>query len=142
MGSKRQERKAQRQADRKEIRLARIESREVKSAGRQEGRTSRTEMKQDTKRTAYEMGIDPNAAMWEGISSLGKSAAEVTGDIVKAQSGAGMLGGMGGEGKEGGMLSALTGGLNKEKTDDKKPKTNIILLAVVAVVVFLLMRKK
>lgn len=144
MGSKRQERVAQRRADRKEIKLARIESREVKQASRQEGRTSRTEMKQDTKRTAYEMGIDPNAAMWEGIGSLGKSAAQVTGDILAAQSGAGALGGLAGgkEGKGAGLLAGLTDGLNQEKTTDQKPKTNIILLAVAAVVVFLLMRKK
>jgi len=143
MGSKRQERVAQRRADRKEIKLARIQSREVKQASRQEGRTSRTQMKQDTKRTAYEMGIDPNAAMWEGIGSLGKSAAEVTGDILAAQSGAGALGGLGGgKDKQGGLLAGLTEGLNKEKTEDQKPKTNIILLAVAAVVVFLLMRKK
>lgn len=111
-----------RRADRKEIKMARIE-----------GRTDRVEMRQDTKKTAYEMGIDPNAAMWEGISSLGKSAADVAG---KALSPAGGLGS-----KSGGMLDGLTGGpaVDSGATKSKMP---IILLAVGAVVVFLFMRKK
>ena len=47
MGKKRRERVDQRRADRKEVRLARIQ-----------GRTDRTQLRQETKQTAYEHGID------------------------------------------------------------------------------------
>jgi hypothetical protein len=124
MGKKRRERVATRRADRKEIKMARIE-----------GRTDRVEMRQDTKKTAYEMGIDPNAAMWEGISSLGKSAADVAGKALSP------TGGLGGQ-KTGGMLDGLTGGMGQSAEQQPKSKMTIILLAVAAIVVFLFMRKK
>ncbi len=124
MGKKRQARVAQRQADRKEVRLARIT-----------GRTDRTALRQDTKRIAYEHGIDPNAAMWEGISNVAESAAEVTGDIVSAQTGAALN-----SGKSTGLLGDLQS--DDKTTEQPKSKITLILLAVVAVVVFLFMPKK
>lgn len=46
-----------------------------------ENRTERVAIRQDTKKTAFEMGIDPNASMWGGISSLGGSIAQATSSI-------------------------------------------------------------
>ncbi|TXG99098.1 MAG: hypothetical protein E6R08_02875 [Nevskiaceae bacterium] len=51
-------------ASRTEVKLARIEN-----------KTERVELRQETKKVAYENGIDPNAAMWGGLSSIAGSAA-------------------------------------------------------------------
>ena len=120
MGKKRRERVEQRRADRKEVKMARIEA-----------RTARVETRQETKQTAYEHGIDPNAAMWEGIASLGQSASSVA---VSALSPAKNLTGT--------NKSPLEQALNQDQQPQQKKSSNMIIIAVVAVVLFIFMKKK
>lgn len=42
---------------------------------RVQARTERVALRQETKQVAYQSGIDPNAAMWGGLSSIGGSIA-------------------------------------------------------------------
>jgi hypothetical protein len=63
---------------RNERKMARIDARTARAAGRQASRT-------EIKTTAYEMGMDPNAF----ISDIAKSAAEVGGKFIGAGSGIG-----------------------------------------------------
>jgi len=58
--------------NRHEVKMAKVEAK----TARVESRTDRAEAKAEAKKTAYEQGIDPNEAMWGGISSLGKSAVD------------------------------------------------------------------
>ena len=48
-------------------------------------RTDRQENRQETKQTAFQHGIDPNASMWGGISSLGSSVSGIFGGQGNAQ---------------------------------------------------------
>lgn len=54
-------------------------NRKILQLERTEQRTDRQENRQETKTFAYSQGIDPNASMWKGISSLGQSTANVLG---------------------------------------------------------------
>jgi len=116
---------SKRREAKKEIKLARIEA-----------KTDRVEARQETKQTAYEMGIDPNASMWQGLSGIAGSVA----DVVKSTSPAGAM-----------SLGNATKGFKTEGTDPvtstsgttEASKKNIFMYIGAAVVVlFLFMRKK
>jgi len=64
-----------------ERKMARIEGK----TDRVESRTERALAKAEAKSVAYEQGIDPNASMWQGVASLGQSAAKVAGGLGQAQ---------------------------------------------------------
>ena len=60
-------------------------NKKILQLSRVENRTERVEDKQDTKKVAYQHGIDPNKALMDSISSLGKSASGVFGGRGNAQ---------------------------------------------------------
>jgi len=106
-----------RQRDRKEIKLARIAARA------------------ETKQTAYEHGIDPTKAAWEGAASLTGSVADVVGKVY----GAGAMEAAGGA--AGGL-----GDLFKSKDAPDQPQTqggnkSMLIIVVLAVVAFLMFKK-
>ena len=106
-----------RQRDRKEIKLARIAARA------------------ETKQTAYEHGIDPSAAAWQGGADMVGSVADVVGKVYGAQ------GQMMGQGAD--ALGGLFGG---QKNVDKMPQTqggnkSMLIIIVLAFVAFLMFKK-
>lgn len=106
-------------------------------AARQQAKTDRVLARQQTKATAYEMGIDPNAAMWDGISNVAKSAADVVGDVYGAKAGAG--------GAAGAMdpTKVLKSDPTGTGTGTEPPKSNMMMiLAAVAVVIVVVMMGK
>ncbi len=114
-----------RRETRKEIKLARIEA-----------KTDRVAARQETKQTAYEMGIDPNASMWQGLSGIAGSVA----DVVKSTSPAGAM-----------LPYNATKGLKKDTTTTTPDTTtttepaknkNMMYIIVAAVVVLYVMMKK
>lgn len=87
---------------RHERRMARIEARTERKANRQDAKTQRTEIRAHAREVAFENGIDPNASMWGGLSSMTSSLGQAAGSIFGG--GGGGLGGLFGGG--GGMSPA------------------------------------
>ena len=114
---------SKRREAKKEIKLARIEA-----------KTDRVEARQETKQTAYSMGIDPNASMWQGLTGIAGSAA----DIVKSTSGAGAIGGIG----SGNQTKRLGSDADTTSGAGESPKKNIWMYLVAGVVVLYMVFKK
>lgn len=93
--------KANRQNYKLERQKTRATNRTERVGIRADKRSNVVESKAEARETAYENGIDPNAAMWQGISSLGQSV----GGAVSSVFGGGAIGSIGsaigGAGKNG-----------------------------------------
>ncbi len=87
---KRKENQAKKKAAKREFKLAKKQQkqdgRSDRTQTRQDGRSERTGDRQETKRTAYENGIDPNAA-WAG---MGSNIANAAGSALSSIYGGGM----------------------------------------------------
>lgn len=64
---------------RQENREHRREQRAIRQANRQANRTERSGIRAETRQTAYENGIDPNAWIADGIGSAANAAASIYG---------------------------------------------------------------
>lgn len=74
-------RKDERQDRKLERRQQRMDARQLRAETRQAGRSDRVGMRQETKQTAYEMGIDPNAHWGDTLSGAGDVFSGI-GDMV------------------------------------------------------------
>lgn len=114
-------------------RSERREARQERKATRQNARTERTALRQESKKAAYEAGIDPNA--WVG------DAFEAAGNV-----GAAYFGAKGGGAQSGLNKSAGAGGgegLPEPTAGTGQTKMNpIIIVAVLAVVAIFMFKKK
>jgi ATPase subunit of ABC transporter with duplicated ATPase domains len=115
----RRDSRAKRKADRRQARLDRIDR-------RQTGKSNRTGDRQDTKRTAYEMGFDPNA--WVGDVSKGVS------DVVKNVAGA--VSGGGYQKPKGQNGANISGGVNASGD-----QTTLMIMGAGAVALMLFLKK-
>lgn len=80
----RQERRAARRANASARRDDRRQARLDRAGLRQENRSIRQGNRQDTKSTAYEMGIDPNAWIGDSIGSAASAAATIWNPLAGA----------------------------------------------------------
>jgi len=67
--------------NRHERKMAKIEGKNERVASR----TERSLAKSEAKQTAYEQGIDPNAAMWQGVAGIAESAGKTAVGMNQAQ---------------------------------------------------------
>lgn len=79
--SRRATRKDERQDKKLERRQQRMDARQLRAETRQMGRSDRVGMRQETKQTAYEMGIDPNAHWGNTLTGAGDAFSGI-GDMV------------------------------------------------------------
>ena len=118
-------------------RSVKLKQDELTRLNKSQDKTERTEDRQDTKKTAYEHGIDPNAA-WAGAATSGfTAAANAITSIVNPLSGVKppMTKSTQGPGDQ---TTAFNG-----SPAESKPKDGLLMYLVIgAVALFLLMKKK
>lgn len=141
--SKRKERRAARQGRmdaRSQRKANRIAARNERRETRQENRTQRALGRQQTKATAYEHGIDPNAWIADSIGHAADAAGDVWGGLGAAKHGPG--GSAGGKGTglfgNGGLKSPSTKTADLPSGDNQP---NFAMIGGIALAAYFFMKK-